>query len=48
MSSAFSLYLSKNSGRSMRRFHVIEFLIKSTPALSVAFNVDVTFKCLLW
>lgn len=48
MSSAFGLYLSKNSGRSMRRFHVIEFLIKSTPALSVAFIVYVTLKGVLW
>jgi hypothetical protein len=48
MSSAFSLNLSKNSGRSMHRFHVIEFLVKSTPALCVAFIVYVTLKGVLW
>ncbi|WP_188080098.1 hypothetical protein [Neorhizobium sp. P12A] len=48
MSSAFSLNLSKNFGRSMHRFHVIEFLIKSTPALSVAFIVYVTLRGVLW
>jgi hypothetical protein len=48
MSSTSIPYLAKNSGRAARRFHVIEFLIKSSPALSVAFIGYVTLRGVLW
>lgn len=44
MSSAFSICFPDNLMRSARRLHYFEFLIKSTPALSVAFIVCVTLR----
>jgi len=35
-------------GSSVRRFRYLEFLIKSTPALSLAFLTYVTLKGYLW
>lgn len=37
-----------NVGSSVRRFRYVEFLIKSTPALSLAFLTYVTFRDYLW
>lgn len=48
MSSVPGLYFPDNLVRTARRFRYIDFIIKSTPAISVAFIVYVTFRGVLW
>lgn len=48
MSSVPGLYFPDNLVRIARRFRYIDFIIKSTPAISVAFIVYVTFRGVLW
>jgi hypothetical protein len=48
MSSMSIPYVPKNSSRPARSFHAVEFLIKSAPALSIAFMAYVTLQGLHW
>lgn len=48
MSSTFSIGIPKNLVRTARRFHSVDFLIKSTPAISLAFIIYVTFRGGFW
>jgi hypothetical protein len=48
MSSASSMYFMENVMREVRRFRYVDFLIKSTPAISLAFIVYVTFRGVFW
>ncbi|WP_200959473.1 hypothetical protein [Rhizobium sp. Root1203] len=48
MSSTTSSYSWKNTAIYIGQFRYIEFFIKSTPAISVAFIFYVTFEGVLW
>jgi len=48
MSSATIIFSTDNLVRSARRFRYVDFLVKSTPAISLAFIVYVTFEGVLW
>jgi hypothetical protein len=48
MSSAPSIYFPENLLRAARRFRYVDFLIRSTPAISLAFIVYVTFRGVFW
>lgn len=47
MSSASTIYSAENLMRAAVRFRYVDFLIKSTPAISLAFIVYVTFMGVL-
>lgn len=47
-SASTSVYFKNNLMRAAARFRYVDLLIKSTPAISVAFIVYVTFKGVLW
>jgi hypothetical protein len=48
ISSDFYLYFPESLMRAALRFRYVDFMIKSTPAISVAFIVYVTFRGVLW
>jgi hypothetical protein len=48
MSSATSVHSWKNTALYIGQFRYLEFLIKSTPAISLAFILYVTLKGVLW
>ncbi|EJL57308.1 MULTISPECIES: hypothetical protein [unclassified Rhizobium] len=48
MSSASSIQFMENVMREALRFRYVDFLIKSTPAISLAFIAYVTFRGILW
>lgn len=48
MSSASTIYSKDNLMRAARRFRYMDFLVKSTPAMSLAFIVYVTLKGVFW
>lgn len=48
MSSASIFFSTDNLVRSALRFRYVDFFVKSTPAISFAFIVYVTFKGVLW
>lgn len=48
MSSTLHTRSLSDLGLFLRRFHYVEFLIRSTPAISLAFLCYVTFKDYLW
>lgn len=47
-SASTSIYSKNNLMRAAARFRYVDLLIKSTPAISVAFIVYVTLKGVLW
>jgi hypothetical protein len=48
MSSASIIFSKDNIVRAALRFRYVDFLVKSTPAISLAFIVYVTFKGVFW
>jgi hypothetical protein len=46
--SSVLIYFPENLVQAAHRFRYVDFLIKSTPAISVAFMVYVTFRGVLW
>ncbi|WP_179874153.1 hypothetical protein [Rhizobium sp. L43] len=48
MSSMVSIHSWKSLAQSIGRFRYIDFLVKSTPAVSVAFIVYIIFKDVFW
>ncbi len=48
MSSASIICSKDNLVRAALRFRYVDFLVKSTPAISLAFIVYVTFKGVFW
>lgn len=48
MSSTLSIHSLGKIGGFVRRLHYVEFLIRSIPALCLAFLTYVTFKDYLW
>ncbi|WP_198021127.1 hypothetical protein [Rhizobium sp. IBUN] len=48
MSSASIFFSKDNLVRAALRFRYLEFLVKSTPAISLAFIVYLTFKGVFW
>jgi hypothetical protein len=48
MSSAASIHSWKKTALYIGQFRYVEFLIKSTPAISLAFIVYITLKGVLW
>jgi len=48
MSSILNISYLGNLGRFLRRFRYVDFLIKASPALSLAFLTYITFEDYLW
>jgi hypothetical protein len=48
MSSDFYLYFPESLMRAALRFRYVDFMIKSTPAISLAFIVYVTIRGVVW
>ncbi|MGV1794550.1 hypothetical protein [Rhizobium sp. A37_96] len=48
MSSVQGIYSWESLLQSARRFRYVEFLLKSTPVISIAFIVYVLLKGILW
>jgi hypothetical protein len=48
MSSTAHVYSWKNVSAQVGRFRYVDFLIKSTPAVSLIFIVYITFRGVIW